>query len=405
MRIPGPTLDAMLAPLVEALNTATGTPSMEVYTGTMPAALGLPIGDTFLGAIDLPKPVGEIVDGVLTFDVVSDTPLAAASGAPGWVRLMTGESDEAFYMSAGGPTSGAEVVFNVDELIAGQELIVLSGSVALNRGAIPPGEPGGGGGEVDPAVQSNILLAGLLHWWDFDETSGAVFADAHGAADLSIVDLDGANTATTYGAAGGNPGGKFNPMATNRSGTAYSPLPGARPPVAAFSFGCWFARNGATWTGDGRIMGWHGGASEDPIVQLRLAGLSPEVYAVAYDDPMNEYYTGESAVFADEGERIFAVVTVNLGAQRLEVRAQRATGEMAYAQVAMPAPLRIDAGVNLVFCGALDNDTLSAFSPNSELTLVDGGFVSTVPMTTALFAYLFNGGAGIDYAQLIADAG
>lgn len=405
MNIPGATYEAMLTALVAALNDDTGTPSVEIYTGAMPDEFGAPPPGTFLGVVDLPKPVGTITENVVTFAPVVDEPTAVATGVPGWCRFMTGEGAEAFYMTAGGPESDAEVIFNASELSSGEPVVILSVSIALNRGPVPAEEPGGGGGEVDPTVLATSLLSALLHWYDFDDVSGG-FTDAHGSSDLTIVDSGGAADAATYGATGGNPGRKFNPMATSNSPAAYSPLPGIRPPAATFSFGCWITRNDTGYVNAANAIGWIGGNSEGGIASIQLVGPVPDYYVSAQVlDDVLDGYAPEVTLPVASGDRILAVATVNFGAQRIEIRARGALGgAMQYAQAAFAASLNPSSTVNFAAGNILDNDTLSPIAPDSELTMIDGGFVATIPMTNDLFDYLFNAGNGIDYAQLVADA-
>lgn len=61
---------------------------LEIYTGTAPAPGGTPVGSVLLVSITLAKPVGTVLDGVLTLSI-SPLSLNVASGEAQWARWYT----------------------------------------------------------------------------------------------------------------------------------------------------------------------------------------------------------------------------------------------------------------------------------------------------------------------------
>lgn len=79
---------AQLAAWVAHLDTGAGTASLEIYSGTAPVPGAAPTGSVLLVSIALPKPVGTVLDGVLTL-AVSALSLNVASGGADWARWYT----------------------------------------------------------------------------------------------------------------------------------------------------------------------------------------------------------------------------------------------------------------------------------------------------------------------------
>jgi len=79
---------AQLSAWVAHLDTGPGTASLEIYTGTAPVPGAAPTSSVLLVSIMLPKPVGTVLDGVLTL-AVSALSLNVASGGADWARWYT----------------------------------------------------------------------------------------------------------------------------------------------------------------------------------------------------------------------------------------------------------------------------------------------------------------------------
>lgn len=80
---------AQLAAFVDYLDVGAGNASIEVYTGVAPTPGAAPVGSVLLVSIGLPKPMGFVLDGVLTL-AVSPLSLNVASGEAMWARWYNG---------------------------------------------------------------------------------------------------------------------------------------------------------------------------------------------------------------------------------------------------------------------------------------------------------------------------
>jgi len=127
------TLGQTLAQAVLAdLASGTGSdPLMEIYDGSMPAALGNTISDTLLATITLSSVVGTESNGVVTFSGWTDEDAAPAGGDAGWARLLNKSGGEIMYLTAGGSGSGAEVIVSPATIVAGEPVNLTSGVIRM----------------------------------------------------------------------------------------------------------------------------------------------------------------------------------------------------------------------------------------------------------------------------------
>lgn len=80
---------AQLAAWVAHLDTGPGAGALlEIYNGTAPVPGAAPTGSVLLVSITLAKPVGTVLDGVLTLSI-SPLSLNVASGEAQWARWYT----------------------------------------------------------------------------------------------------------------------------------------------------------------------------------------------------------------------------------------------------------------------------------------------------------------------------
>lgn len=86
--------DTTRATMLGDLVTAIGATSrLKIYTGTAPSKTAAPTG-TLLATLTPANPFGSVSGGVLTAGTIASDPSAAASGTPGYYRVIDGTTDD-----------------------------------------------------------------------------------------------------------------------------------------------------------------------------------------------------------------------------------------------------------------------------------------------------------------------
>lgn len=249
----------------------------------------------------------------------------------------------------------------------------------------------------------------LVAWWDFEENdANPTFIDSHGANDLTIrtgasTTASSAVSSTTHAKSGRRflSNGSSNP---NR--TAYIPRSNTALdlPDSDWSFGGWFeGLNLGGWSAF--VMGRLGSASGSYQAQLVIEStLGRLVFQVSAD--------GSTAVTANSGTGIsssgsmtFVVGTLDRANNLIRVRVNKSANVTA----AFPSALYTGASAaNFCIIDAMSSDG-TFFSGSRELLGSDSGaeacFYASKALTDAEYDYLYNSGAGINYATLAAAAG
>lgn len=122
--------EAMAAALLAEIDTGAGAPTMEFYTGQIPA-MGAPIVDTLLGTVTLSDPSATQSNGVLTFGAITEDSEADATGNAGWARLLNGDGDEVAYFTVSDSTGTGDIKMNTVAIVAGGPIRVRSMVVSM----------------------------------------------------------------------------------------------------------------------------------------------------------------------------------------------------------------------------------------------------------------------------------
>lgn len=122
--------------MANALLTATAAgsialPKIEIYTGTIPASIGLAITDTLLAEFEATATVGTVTDGILNFSTISEDPAVNANGAPGWARILDRDGAEVIYLTVGVQGSGAELTISSSPLQIGNPVSISSAAISV----------------------------------------------------------------------------------------------------------------------------------------------------------------------------------------------------------------------------------------------------------------------------------
>jgi hypothetical protein len=107
-------------------NGTADSPIIEVYTGTIPASMGLSISDTRLAELTMTNTVATENNGVITFDAITDDSAADASGTAGWARLLDRDGSEVIHVTVSEIDGTGELQFASVSFQAGNPVSVSS---------------------------------------------------------------------------------------------------------------------------------------------------------------------------------------------------------------------------------------------------------------------------------------
>jgi hypothetical protein len=115
--------------IIDAMAAGSGgehpRPVIEIYDGTIPAAMGGTINDTLLATVGLNTTPATETDGVITFQAMIEDSSADASGDAGWCRVLDRGGDEVVYFTIADDGSG-EINFNTVSIVAGAPVSISS---------------------------------------------------------------------------------------------------------------------------------------------------------------------------------------------------------------------------------------------------------------------------------------
>lgn len=111
----------------------TATSRLLFYTGSQPANTASPTG-TLLATFSIASTAGTVSGGVLTFNSISNV-TGAASGTPGYFRMIDGTVDDGTHTQIQGTAGVGSGEFNFSSTVAS------SGTVSITSISIQDGNP------------------------------------------------------------------------------------------------------------------------------------------------------------------------------------------------------------------------------------------------------------------------
>jgi hypothetical protein len=122
--------NAMLAPMLAAIDAGAGPGTIKFYTGTQPANGDAALsGNTLLGTLTCTDPAGAIATGTLTFSPITEDSVADATGTATWARFQDSTGANCFDVDVA--TSGATINLNTVSIVAGGPIRITSGSISI----------------------------------------------------------------------------------------------------------------------------------------------------------------------------------------------------------------------------------------------------------------------------------
>lgn len=260
------------------------------------------------------------------------------------------------------------------------------------------------------SVHAASIFAALQSWWDFEENNGtASFLDAHGSNHLSIQTAGSSTASSTAGGASGKVGRSFQP-ANTADRTAYIPRSNTALdlPNSDWSFGGWF--NGYPVAG-----GWTGfviGRYVSGGIQATLAADSSASAFYQFLASSNGSSTtaltstvgATGGTISSSSHLIVCALdrTNNLLRLRIKNATSDYTGSVAFAGALYTGSSSANFCINDSLSG--DSTFLSGSREMTNNASFDSCFYASKVLSEDEFLYLYNAGAGVNYAQLAVDA-
>ena len=118
--------------IIDAMAAGTAsTPMIEIYTGTIPGAMGAAISDTLLAELAMTTGAATNSGGVITLDAVTNDSSANATGTAVWARVIDRDAAEVFYLTISGTGGGGEIELNTTSITSGSPVAITSGVITV----------------------------------------------------------------------------------------------------------------------------------------------------------------------------------------------------------------------------------------------------------------------------------
>lgn len=131
MKISTANRNAIAQIIIDEIAAGTAaSPTIDLYTGTMPATIGATISDTLLATLTLTNTVGTVSSGVMTFGAITEDSSADASGNIGYAVARDRDGAQAAFFSVSTDGSG-DINFSSVAVTAGQPVGISSFTVTI----------------------------------------------------------------------------------------------------------------------------------------------------------------------------------------------------------------------------------------------------------------------------------
>lgn len=123
-----PTLkDAVLAPIVAAIDAGSGAGTCKIYTGTIPADASTAVTtQTLLGTLTFSDPCGSVASNTLTMSAITQDSSADASGTAAWARIADSDGNTVMDINVTTTGGGGALTLNTTNIVAGGPILITS---------------------------------------------------------------------------------------------------------------------------------------------------------------------------------------------------------------------------------------------------------------------------------------
>ena len=125
--------DAVLAPIVTAIDAGSGAGTIKIYSGTIPTDAATAItSQVLLSTLTFSDPCGTIANNALTMDAITQDSSADATGTAAWARIA--DSAGVTVMDINVTTTGGSgaLTLNTTNIVIGGPILITSFIISVS---------------------------------------------------------------------------------------------------------------------------------------------------------------------------------------------------------------------------------------------------------------------------------
>ena len=125
--------DAVLAPIVTAIDAGSGAGTIKIYSGTIPTDAATAItSQVLLSTLTFSDPCGTIANNALTMDAITQDSSADATGTAAWARIA--DSAGVTVMDINVTTTGGSgaLTLNTTNIVVGGPVLIASFVISVS---------------------------------------------------------------------------------------------------------------------------------------------------------------------------------------------------------------------------------------------------------------------------------
>ena len=126
--------DAVLAPIVTAINAGSGAGTIKIYSGTIPtdAATAITSSQVLLGTLTFSDPCGTIANNALTMGAITQDSSADATGTAAWARIADSAGVTVMDINVTTTGGGGALTLNTTNIVIGGPILITSFIISVS---------------------------------------------------------------------------------------------------------------------------------------------------------------------------------------------------------------------------------------------------------------------------------
>ena len=125
--------DAVLAPIVTAIDAGSGAGTIKIYSGAIPANAATAItSQVLLGTLTFSDPCGTIADNALTMDAITQDSSADKTGTAAWARIADSDGVTVMDINVTTTGGGGALTLNTTNIVIGGPILITSFIISVS---------------------------------------------------------------------------------------------------------------------------------------------------------------------------------------------------------------------------------------------------------------------------------
>ncbi len=125
--------DAVLAPIVTAIDAGSGAGTIKIYSGTIPTDAATAItSQVLLGTLTFSDPCGTIANNALTMDAITQDSSADATGTAAWARIADSAGVTVMDINVSTTGGSGALTLNTTNIVIGGPILITSFIISVS---------------------------------------------------------------------------------------------------------------------------------------------------------------------------------------------------------------------------------------------------------------------------------